>query len=103
MMDMEKKCMVVILPSDKESKIRLNNLGKLSYEPHIQGLYYSGLTHFYQHLYILSDEGIKEGNWYFDMEFNMINILEDKELPMSYDKKIIASTDSSLSIPLVSQ
>ena len=49
-----------------------------------------------QHLYILSDNEIKEGDWYYDEENNIIDQLHKNELPMSYDEKVITSTDSSL-------
>jgi hypothetical protein len=90
---MYNKCKCILLPTDKLSKI---------------GLYHNKLfdsdfgsktdNWFNQHLYILSDDEIKEGDW-------MFHILDNK--PVRYDgisgsgfpygyKKIIASTDSSL-------
>lgn len=48
------------------------------------------------HLYILSEEIIKEDDWYFDKDNNKIDKLQKEETPMSYDCKIIASTDINL-------
>lgn len=93
---MKQPAKVVILPTEKASKIRLDNKGVLSYEPHIKGLYYNGLTHQYQHLYILSDdEEIKEGDWVLTPE-NKILKFGQVGTYLSKDKKIIATTDSSL-------
>lgn len=55
-----------------------------------------------QHLYILSDEEIKEGDWYLDNYNNSIikaNINSDHKYYVSNCKKIIATTDSSLGLP----
>lgn len=52
----------------------------------------------YQHLYILSDEEIKDGDWFIWLKYNTIHKAtkpdDNKEC-----KKIIATTDSSLLIP----
>ena len=94
---MYKKCKVVIIATDKDnpSKIRLDNNNKLSFEPHIQGLYYDGLTHIYQHLYILSDDAIKEGEW-CEADGVIFKYNEKSALADQYCQKIIATTDSSL-------
>lgn len=91
---MKKSAQVVMLPTNEKTNIWLDNFGT--------GLYNSptGATGvIYQHLYILSDEEIKEGDWYID-DCNLIRqfIISDKEyweVRKDY-KKIIATTDSSL-------
>jgi len=112
---MKKKCKVVMLAtelglptySNKVSKIRLDNNGVLSFEPYIQGLYYSGLVHTYQHLYILSDDEIKEGDWFYQNHDKQIHqcltksdyfivAVKPSDYPIEICKKIIATTDSSL-------
>ena len=47
-----------------------------------------------QHLYIISDEEIKEGDWYYESEFQLILKKEGKGILKA--KKIIATTDTSL-------
>lgn len=100
---MFKRCRVVRLSTnEKASKIRLNNKSKLSFEPHIQGLSYDGFLHTYQHLYILSDDEIKEGDWCYDNSRNEdIRIFThvDSKIEKHDLKKIIATTDSSLNLP----
>jgi hypothetical protein len=62
----------------------------------------------YQHLYITSDEEIKEGDWYYNNVRNEIlqcvNKLELESLKAfpNYAKKIIATTDKSLLLPVIS-
>jgi hypothetical protein len=92
---MFKKCKIVILPTKKKASIlylehirKLNNPGELTkILPGEKGY----------HLYILSDEEIKEDNWYLD-DTNVIrqSVTSDKNYwsRRSNYKKIIASTDS---------
>jgi len=54
-----------------------------------------------QHLYILSDDEIKETDW----KYNVVNksiTKQDGGFSYESDKKIIATTDSSLNLPLIS-
>jgi hypothetical protein len=53
----------------------------------------------YFHLYITTDDSIKIGDWYTDGV--VVNQLQDDELPMSYDRKIIATTDPELKYPFM--
>lgn len=49
-----------------------------------------------QHLYIISDDEIKKGDWYIYLKYNTI-IQKKDYLPLENDcKKIIATTDTSL-------
>jgi len=94
---MWKKCKVVMLPTDGKAilGLGLSKQGVLVQYDHTVNIendqYFQK-----QHLYILSDDEIKESDWYYDEENNIIDQLHKNELPMSYDEKIIASTDYSL-------
>lgn len=97
------KCKVVILPTKKASNLYIyddrvtkslhqRELGITSNDGYRNG----------QHLYITSDEEIKEGDWYiyneellaqFKKEYNQSAVLVKK------NKKIIATTDPKLNLP----
>lgn len=86
-----KRAKVILLPTEKRTKLFLDNFNKiLKYKE--ESYYHTG-----QHLYILSDEEIKESDYYYFSKTNSIH----KHLgikPLSgYDselcKKIIATTD----------
>lgn len=52
------------------------------------------------HLYILSDDKIEEGDWFYDFLYKVKQYNKTKKIiPASYSKKIIATTDTSLKIP----
>ena len=50
----------------------------------------------FQHLYFLSDDEIKEGDWKYDTFHKEISQVKSLNSISKYDKKIIATTDSSL-------
>ena len=52
--------------------------------------------HTTQHLYVLSDEKIKDGNWYLDMVTGLIYMADEKPVTMNCFKKIIATTNPDL-------
>ena len=59
-----------------------------------------------QHLYILSDDEIKEGDWYYATDTHVIGIAQFSDLDRIFDgpfgftyKRIIGSTDRSLNLP----
>lgn len=60
MANVKKKCKVIILPTQQQSSIFLKGSGLLEYNVHppLHGVKELGWT--YQHLYITSDEQIKE-------------------------------------------
>lgn len=90
---------VVMLPTEKVSKLRLDNLNNISFEPHIKGLLYNKLQHVYQHLYIISNEEIKESDWYYCNNADSIAqaAFNFSKFPNQKAKvKIIATTDKSL-------
>jgi len=97
------ECDVVILESSKPSNIVLNTLNNRLLIDYDKTLVEKILpiNAKNQHLYILSDEEIKEGDWRYDFNFNKLTrgIGESKTYIKKHCKKIIATTDSSLQIP----
>lgn len=110
------ECDVVMLPTDKKSDMFICN-DILSYTNKHQNIL-AGVKKYpvaYQHLYILSNDEIKKGDWilytnpntkrtfikkcssvtstYFDYERQTLEI---REIPIKWARKIIATTDSSL-------
>jgi hypothetical protein len=100
---LKKKCNVVILATEKATNLAFNKESNKVF-PSEKFISKVAKEHgwAFQHLYILSDEKIKEGDWYFDkksgvnkatsgFEFNEI------ELALGFNKnttfKIVASTD----------
>lgn len=101
---MKKKINIVMLPTeDTKSKVwRNNSTDKLFYFEKTPNTIIRN-TYTPQHLYFLSDEEIKEGDWYFNS--NTKTILKAKannvltiNLFRDRCKKIIATTDESLEI-----
>jgi hypothetical protein len=91
------ECDVILLHTDKESNLFI---GDLSSQLHYNYSIEKGKS-INQHLYILSNEEIKEGDWAYDKVLNII-FQTDKYTDLKYVnqtdnvKKIIATTDSSL-------
>lgn len=88
---------VHILPTDKPSRIWVNNL-KRRYELEAEPLIGSNTA---MHIYITSsDEEIKEGDWYLTFLSNEVigqpRKCEDTNWDFSYCKKIILTTDPDL-------
>lgn len=92
-----KKCSVVMLPTNKKARIH----------QHPEGMMYQSVDDFIQasqayksfHLYILSDDEIKEGDWYISKNTGIpLQATEDHIKKFIDDKKIIATTDKSLVI-----
>lgn len=103
---MYKDCNVVMLATDKQAPIfRIGNWDKLYDSSEIL---YTNLSDFqddesYQHLYITSDEEIKEGDWIFDnyAKINLVYQVRKCDLDSSHNRcdnweKIIATTDTLL-------
>lgn len=89
-----KRARVLMLPTNEKASIKLGQNGllvrnTLGYDAHFIN----------QNLYFLSDEGIREGDWYID-ETDEIrqSVTSDKDYwsRRKNDKKIIATTDESL-------
>jgi len=94
---MWKKCKVVILPTNGKAILGLGLskqgvLVKYDYTVNIENDQYFQK----QHLYILSDDAIKEGDWYYN--YTLKRIVQAVVLGHQTAKKIIASTDSSLTV-----
>jgi hypothetical protein len=100
------KAKVVMLPTNEKANIQKNELNEvfnLTYPQHSNQGYIS------QHLYITSDEEIKESEYGIDIRDNKIFICERLlsncyecgilQYQKSYCHKIIATTDTSLGLP----
>lgn len=98
-----KKCKVIMLPTEKATagciladqvmhKLRINIKGE-DYQ-------YSPKNFIPQHLYILSNEEIKKGDWVIDYR-TMVPLVHQFSIDFKDDKvkKIIASTDPELKLP----
>lgn len=93
-MENKLKCRPVLLPAVDQNIITdicLTEGGRISigYEKYISSP---------QHLYLVSDREIKEGDYYFNQDRITLNTIEAKDLP-PYWKKVEASTDTSLGLP----
>jgi hypothetical protein len=96
-----KTCKVVMLPTEKDSDLFIHNPTEvLRYKGHQSEL--EGIVN-KQHLYITSDEEIKEGDWFINEQYFISNKAEleiwqhnGEVKPSSNPKKIIATTDKSL-------
>lgn len=85
---MKKKCRVVMLPTEKETHLSENELG-INYNKDAQKMLYG------QHLYLISDDKIKEGDWCYGEDKRPVHKYQ-YECEERYCKKVIASTDLSL-------
>jgi hypothetical protein len=92
---MKKKLGVVMLPTEKESKLLLSQIDGLVYTDRVN----SNGNNLYkpQHLYLTSDDEIKEGDRYYIEGADDI-CYANGDRPDSEGRKIIATTDKSLSI-----
>ncbi len=99
------KCKVVMLSTEKVSEIVLVNtnslcLSKSIYPEQLKGFIEQGST--YQHLYILSNEEIKKGEYVYTNSPSVLKSHQD--FPLNHYakkdfKKVIATTDESLNLP----
>lgn len=101
-MNLKKKIEVVILPTEKASLILSNDGNELMYDSntvHLGG-YKKDCVFTPQHLYFISDEISKVGDWYYDSHNNIILKATTQSDHNIYQyKKVIASTDKSLGLP----
>lgn len=86
---------IIMLPTEKSRLIYIGNFKKLHYMDYVPiGLDNDEIA---QHLYIISDEQIKEGDWYIN-RFNQIHQASDINLTSQEEwntcKKIVATTDN---------
>lgn len=99
---MEKKCKLVLLPTDKDSNLffhcPIGSEKSLHYmsqgKQHREEMLKAGINK-PQHLYILSDDEIKEGDWYYHKNDNVI-IKSLIDIDNNDCKKIIATTNPDL-------
>lgn len=101
---MYKKVNVVMLPTNEKANIVLHK-DKNTLEYILNQSSVIGETQYFscQHLYILSDEEIKVGDWVYDVCDGIVNVEHEYQLSniMVFKKdckKIIATTDKSLTI-----
>lgn len=96
-----KKCKVVRLPTENNKADLYRTFATKNFHPNLTKLdkeaVYVDVE--YLHLYILSDEEIREGDWYFRLDLNEVrqcrNFFTKEDTP-PYCKKIIATTDPSI-------
>jgi len=98
---MLKKVQVVMLPTNEKAPITLNNVQKGLFLNPMQLLAkFRNNSCTNQHLYILSDEEIKERDWCLYKESVIgekpFQITKEQLINKAWFKKIIATTDSSL-------
>ena len=103
-MEQFKRAQIIMLPTDTKSLLHIN-YSKLQLNKFEQ------LDTNNQYLYIISDDKIKEGDWYIELDINSLPLSIKKAeynktnefslKPYSdYCKKIIATTDTSLKIEI---
>jgi len=102
-----KRAQVVMLPANNRSIIAINDMSGLIYD---KTQFVKIDQHIIpQHLYIISDDEIKEGEYYYNNLYNDIRQCSSKEkyqteryinnpLEKNRNKKIIATTNTSLKI-----
>lgn len=97
---MKKTFPIVMLPTEKASSIHLNPKKLVKWHMDITPTNKDCVN---QHLYIISDDEIKEGDWYIDDTLQLRKaIMSDKDWQNSGKpayticKKIVATTDKSL-------
>jgi hypothetical protein len=91
MTTVKRECMVMLLPTEKAS-----TLSKDKYGPLYFGNYPEDNNMLNQFIYILSNDEIKEGDWVYNKKSKEVYKITIKEEVVSYEKKIIATTDTSL-------
>jgi hypothetical protein len=95
---MEKKRNLWVIPTDKPSRLTKNNLGKFI---KLNSLQHQEVNE-NQHIYITSDEEIKEGDWIFDLDVKKVlkadnlKVTTSKKYQCWYYKKIMLTTDQDL-------
>lgn len=100
-MEKFKKTNVVMLPTTKESILCLSTFIGLSLTTQMLSIVPDFVN---QHLYIISDDDIKEGDWVYKNDSNpkVFKWINTTNTNFNY-KKIIATTDTSLNLAQPSQ
>lgn len=94
---MKKKCKVVMLPTNDKKAPILSYLNDKSLQ-YFTNEYWSNPDLTKRHIYILSDEEIKVGDWCYSALLSIFQYLNNSE-PTTNCYKIIATTDKSLGLP----
>jgi len=93
---MFKECKIVMLPVDKNGALTLSNNNLLgTHYPQVHDKFGRNKP---QHLYILSNEAIKEGDWYYNTIHNKLFQSIHKDQYFENEFKVIATTDTSIKI-----
>lgn len=104
-MNLKKKASVVMLPTKDETTILLFNDNTLKKSTSIVKNAYDilfAMSAKYQHIHILSDEKIEDGDWCINTNLKISEpFIKDFKFDSNdvWYKKIIASTDKSLNLP----
>lgn len=96
MTTIKKKCSVVMLATSKESNLFLDDFKKLHFHHSAISKRYKNNPKRKQHLYILSDEGIQDGDWCYNKITKQITQAKTHYYGNFNWVKIIATTDASL-------
>lgn len=86
------KCKIILLPTINKSILDLTYKLFLIEKDDC----YNG-----QHLYIISDDDIKEGDYILSNKNSIFKIEKDCEYDTDFYKKIISTTDDSLNLPII--
>ena len=97
---MKKEIKVVMLPTEKAASdiSKGNKTGILNYHKFFRGTDGIYTNHTYQHLYFLSDEEIKEGDWKYQKALKKVVQHDGNYYNPQVEKKIIATTNEDLLI-----
>jgi hypothetical protein len=94
---MKKKCKVVRLPTEKATWSNCIWLSRINNQLRLDKSY----NMLPQHLYIISDDEVKEGDWFINEQIDGDKVIWQHNgniIPNSNPKKIIATTDNSIGI-----
>lgn len=102
MSTLKEKAKVLLLPTEKESIIsRTTGNSKLSLAKEFNYvIFHKGGNCLPQHLYILSTEKPKKGEWGYDSFHGVFKVTENV---LNSNKKLIATTDKTLNLPSPTQ
>ena len=107
MASLNKEVKVIMLPTEKATHIIYCNVHKQLHYWVEETEPISIKSEIGQHLYLVSDEEIKEGDWFVSLKIKGIykanpeNVKTLSNYKVEYIHKIIATTDKSLGLPLV--
>lgn len=102
------KIIIIMLPTNEKTHLLLTGRNDLYYSLNLSVFSLKEDIDKFQHLYILSNEEIKTGDWIYRYEDKKVfqsksYFSEDNPLKKGLITKIIATTDTSLGLPQPSQ